>query len=69
MEHHLVAEETEPGSGSVKKWHVVRGGQQEPMCERDMVLSDKVQSTEAWGTPAAIPFCHACGASFLREVP
>ncbi|RVU20014.1 hypothetical protein EOT10_28880 [Streptomyces antnestii] len=69
MEHHIIAEMTEPGGSTLKEWHMVRGEQPESMCGRELDLSAQKLSSDAWGTDQARPFCHTCGALFLREVP
>ncbi|PWI10521.1 hypothetical protein DIZ27_11055 [Streptomyces sp. NWU339] len=69
MEHHIVAEMTEPGGDALKEWHMVRSGQDVAMCGREVDPSAKEMPSDAWGTDAARPFCHTCGALFLREAP
>ncbi|WP_329573219.1 hypothetical protein [Streptomyces sp. NBC_01361] len=69
MEHHIIAEMTELGGDTLKEWHMVRGGAEVAMCGRDIVLSEKQLPADAWGTEQARPFCHTCGAMYLREVP
>lgn len=68
MEHRMRAE-TEPESDSVKEWHIVRGDETTSMCGRELSASAPEQSADAWGTERSQPFCHSCGALFLREVP
>ncbi|MEF3115953.1 hypothetical protein [Streptomyces chrestomyceticus] len=76
MEHEMRAEhaeDAEAGSpqagGPVKLWHMVRLDGTRSMCGRELRPDAAVQSADAWGTAAAEPFCHSCGALYLREVP
>ncbi|MFD9789936.1 hypothetical protein ACFWXK_03195 [Streptomyces sp. NPDC059070] len=69
MEHHIVAEMIEPGGSTLKEWHMVRGDAAVSMCGRELDLKEKNLPADAWGTEQARPFCHTCGALFLREVP
>ncbi|MCX3062819.1 hypothetical protein [Streptomyces beihaiensis] len=69
MEHHIIAEMIEPGGDTLKEWHMIRAGEEEAMCGRVIDLSAEKLPSEAWGTDRARPFCHTCGALFLREVP
>ncbi|MFI0240380.1 hypothetical protein [Streptomyces sp. NPDC016845] len=69
MDHHIIAERTEPGGESLKEWHMVRGGEPTAMCGRKIDLAETRLPAEAWGTEEAKPFCHSCGALFLRESP
>ncbi|GAA0585106.1 hypothetical protein [Streptomyces crystallinus] len=68
MEHHIVAEMTAPGD-TLKEWHMVRAGQEVSMCGRTLDMTRPQLPADAWGTEQARPFCHTCGALFLREVP
>ncbi|WP_371650217.1 MULTISPECIES: hypothetical protein [unclassified Streptomyces] len=69
MEHHIVAEMIEPGGSTLKEWHMVRAGQSVSMCGRELDMNEQELPADAWGTERARPFCHTCGALFLREVP
>ncbi|GCD43107.1 hypothetical protein [Streptomyces paromomycinus] len=79
MEHEMraeyaeAAEDAEAGSpragGPVKLWHMVRLDDTRSMCGRELRPDAAVQSADVWGTAAAEPFCHSCGALYLREVP
>lgn len=74
MEHEMRAEYVEGVSsgdadGHVKVWHMVRLDGTEAMCGRDLAPDSPTQSSDAWGTPQGEPFCHSCGALYLREVP
>ena len=53
----------------VKIWHMVRLDGTTAMCGRALAPASATQSAEAWGTPAGEPFCHSCGAMYLREHP
>ncbi|MBD0746890.1 hypothetical protein [Streptomyces sp. CBMA152] len=69
MEHHIIAEMTEPGGSTLKEWHMVRGDADVAMCGRELDLAEKQLPADAWGTEQTRPFCHTCGALYLREVP
>lgn len=82
MEHEMRAEYAEDAGGAagaeagssqahapVKLWHMVRLDGTRSMCGRELRPDAAVQSADAWGTAAAEPFCHSCGALYLREVP
>ncbi|MEN2421795.1 hypothetical protein AABB02_27290 [Streptomyces rimosus] len=74
MEHEMRAEYADDGSprepdARVKIWHMVRLDSSLSMCGRELQPDAAVQSADAWGTSAAEPFCHSCGALYLREVP
>ncbi|MFH8348101.1 hypothetical protein [Streptomyces sp. NPDC018045] len=74
MEHEMRAEyaeaEAPPSADTpVKLWHMVRLDATQSMCGRELQPEAAVQSADAWGTAAAEPFCHSCGALYLREVP
>lgn len=77
MEHEMRAEYEgqEEGISSrgadarVKIWHMVRLDGTEAMCGRKLEPDAVTQEAELWGTPEAEPFCHTCGALYLREVP
>ncbi|MZD07007.1 hypothetical protein GTW43_32970 [Streptomyces sp. SID5785] len=69
MNHRIIAERTEPGGSTIKEWHMVRSGEGKPMCGRSIDLSETELPADAWGTERAMPFCHTCGALYLREVP
>jgi hypothetical protein len=69
MEHRIIAEMTEPGGGTLKEWHMVRSDQSVAMCGRELDMEQTELPPDAWGTERARPFCHSCGALFLREVP
>ncbi|MFD0068689.1 hypothetical protein ACFRAI_38230 [Streptomyces sp. NPDC056637] len=69
MEYRIVAEMAEPGGSTLKEWHMVRPDAVVAMCGRELDMSEKSLPSDAWGTEWARPFCHTCGALFLREVP
>ncbi|OON73982.1 hypothetical protein [Streptomyces tsukubensis] len=74
MEHEMRAEypegvSVEDPDAEIKLWHMVRLEGSTAMCGRQLDAAAPVQSADAWGTPAADPFCHTCGALYLREVP
>ncbi|MCT9088764.1 hypothetical protein N4G70_07755 [Streptomyces sp. ASQP_92] len=68
MRHHIVAEKL-PDGETLKEWHMVRGEEQRSMCGRDLAEGAAELPDDAWGTDSARPFCHTCGALYLREVP
>ncbi|WP_326598433.1 hypothetical protein [Streptomyces sp. NBC_01803] len=73
MRHLMRAEyeDAEPGTGRpgpVKTWHMVRGEDAVAMCGRVLQPGAEALSDEEWGRTAE-PFCHTCGALYLREVP
>lgn len=53
----------------VELWHMVRGGAATAMCGRELDPAAATMSSDAWATSEATPFCHTCGALFLRETP
>ncbi|MCX5384057.1 hypothetical protein [Streptomyces sp. NBC_00083] len=67
MRHRIVAEPLP--DGVLKEWHMVRGAEEQTMCGRELVEGAQEQSEDAWGTDRAHPFCHTCGALYLRETP
>lgn len=75
MEHEMRAEYAEgvsPGAdpeAEVRMWHMVRGEETEAMCGRELDPAAATQPAELWGTERAEPFCHTCGALYLREGP
>ncbi|MCT2593828.1 hypothetical protein LHJ74_28640 [Streptomyces sp. N2-109] len=52
-----------------KLWHMTREGATEALCGLDLAPTAATQSPEVWGTTEGHPFCHTCGALYLREVP
>ncbi|MGG7570239.1 hypothetical protein [Streptomyces sirii] len=74
MEYEMRAEYEEGGSPAqadapVKIWHMVRLDETQAICGHDLDPGSATQPSDAWGTHAAEPFCHSCGALYLREVP
>ena len=73
MEHEMRAEYEEgvlPHEDTpVKIWHMVRLEGTTAMCGRELAPAAATQSAEAWGTRQGEPFCHTCGALYLREHP
>ncbi|MFF9477472.1 hypothetical protein [Streptomyces sp. NPDC014733] len=73
MEHEMRAEYADgvtPGPDApVKIWHMVRLEGIKAMCGRILSESAATQPADLWGTPEGEPFCHSCGAMYLREVP
>ncbi|NLU70840.1 hypothetical protein [Streptomyces sp. HNM0574] len=71
MEHEMRAEYAEgAGPGApVKIWHMVRRETATAMCGRELSPDAETRTAEVWGTPEGEPFCHTCGALYLREVP
>ncbi|TVL94070.1 hypothetical protein [Streptomyces sp. SAJ15] len=73
MEHEMRAEYEEGSSGRVagapvKIWHMVRGVGTVAMCGRELDADSETRPADDWGT-VEVPFCHSCGAMYLREVP
>jgi hypothetical protein len=72
MYHEMRAEyapDVSPGSSPVKIWHMVRGRNTlTAMCGRVLDGAADTRSEEAWAVSSE-PFCHSCGAMYLREVP
>ncbi|MFE9120013.1 hypothetical protein [Streptomyces sp. NPDC007172] len=68
MRHRIVAERL-PDGDTLKEWHMVRGDEQLSMCGRELDPGADEQPDDAWGTETAHPFCHTCGALYLRETP
>ncbi|MFF3762696.1 hypothetical protein ACFYYR_01155 [Streptomyces sp. NPDC001922] len=62
--------EAEAGSGlgAVKMWHMVRNSGTTALCGRELDPRAAIRPEESWGTTRE-PFCHTCGATYLREVP
>ncbi|MFF3252207.1 hypothetical protein ACFYWP_14675 [Actinacidiphila glaucinigra] len=55
------------GDGPVRAWHMVEDGAATGLCGRELSPAAAVQAEDVWGTPAAQPFCHSCGALYLRH--
>ncbi|WP_329466705.1 hypothetical protein [Streptomyces sp. NBC_01431] len=68
MRHRIVAERL-PDGDMLKEWHMARADEQVSMCGRDLAENADELPDDAWGTNRARPFCHTCGALYLREVP
>ncbi|MDT0308933.1 hypothetical protein RM780_18480 [Streptomyces sp. DSM 44917] len=72
MEHEMRAEYAEGGGTGeerpVKNWHMVRGEGTRAMCGRELGEGARTRSEADWGRTEE-PFCHSCGALYLREVP
>ncbi|MFG3280856.1 hypothetical protein [Streptomyces sp. NPDC048111] len=68
MRHRIVAEKL-PDGDTLKEWHMVRGDEQHAMCGHELEANAEEQPDGAWGTDTAHPFCHTCGALYLRETP
>lgn len=70
MRYEMRAEYSSEGSPQepVKVWHMVHEGETTALCGRDLDPRAATQPWEAWGATAE-PFCHTCGALYLREVP
>ncbi|MFG2830035.1 hypothetical protein ACGFWI_21640 [Streptomyces sp. NPDC048434] len=73
MEHEMRAEYEEgvlPHADTpVKIWHMVRLEGTIAMCGRELAPAAATQTAAVWGTPKGEPFCHSCGAMYLREHP
>ncbi|MGK5543153.1 hypothetical protein ACSNOH_00115 [Streptomyces sp. URMC 127] len=73
MRHEMRAEYEEGvlprADAPVKIWHMVRLDSTVAMCGQDLGASAATQPADAWGAPDGGPFCHSCGAVYLREVP
>jgi hypothetical protein len=57
--------------GAVRSWHMVRldvDEQTVAMCGRALTPAAAALPEGEWGRTAE-PFCHTCGAMYLREVP
>jgi hypothetical protein len=67
MRYEMRAEHS-PEGGPVKVWHMVHENGTAALCGRDLDARAATRPWEAWGTTAE-PFCHTCGALYLREVP
>ncbi|MBB1243406.1 hypothetical protein GL263_07495 [Streptomyces durbertensis] len=72
MKHLMRAEYRSNGDvgaeATVKTWHMVRGEGTTALCGRDLDERSATRSEDAWGAMHE-PFCHTCGAVYLREVP
>lgn len=55
-------------SAPVKNWHMVREERTTALCGRELSERAATQSEDLWGRTTE-PFCHSCGAVYLREVP
>lgn len=55
------------GGSPLKAWHMVEDDAATALCGRELSAAAAVQPEDAWGTPAAQPFCHSCGALYLRH--
>ncbi|GAA1164636.1 hypothetical protein GCM10009654_21850 [Streptomyces hebeiensis] len=49
-------------------WHMTRDHETTAMCGIDLDEAAATQTPDAWGTPEGQPFCHTCGALYLRQV-
>ncbi|MGP4109901.1 hypothetical protein ACTWP5_03145 [Streptomyces sp. 4N509B] len=58
----------EPDGAAVRSWHMVRGDEHVAMCGRALEPGARTLPESEWGRTAE-PFCHTCGAMYLREVP
>ncbi|MGP4003656.1 hypothetical protein [Streptomyces sp. 8N706] len=54
--------------GPVKMWHMVRGSGTTALCGRELDPRAATRPEDVWGRTRE-PFCHTCGATYLREVP
>ncbi|MCW2873813.1 hypothetical protein [Actinacidiphila oryziradicis] len=52
----------------VTRWHMVREMETTAMCGRELDPKSAVLPADDWGRTRE-PFCHTCGALYLREVP
>ncbi|MGP3971123.1 hypothetical protein [Streptomyces sp. 6N223] len=73
MRHEMRAEhegeEAQGGKpGRVRFWHMVRAEEAVAMCGRPLPPGAAALPEEEWGRTAE-PFCHTCGAMYLREIP
>nr|WSZ95393.1 hypothetical protein OH820_06765 [Streptomyces sp. NBC_00857] len=50
-------------------WHMMRLNESTALCGRTLDPAAATQSSDAWGTPEGMPLCHACGASYIHQVP
>ncbi|MFE2637410.1 hypothetical protein ACFXKS_18775 [Streptomyces scopuliridis] len=74
MEYEMRAEYAEGASPRdpeprFEVWHITRLDQTTALCGRELDPDGVTQTTDAWGTPAGRPLCHACGASYIHQVP
>ncbi|MEU5267807.1 hypothetical protein [Streptomyces hygroscopicus] len=74
MQHEMRAEYEEGSPGRVagapvKIWHMVRANGTTAMCGRELDPDAETQAADLWGSADSGPFCHSCGAMYLREVP
>ncbi|WP_327294287.1 MULTISPECIES: hypothetical protein [unclassified Streptomyces] len=53
----------------VQWWHIAHISETTALCGRELDPAAPKQSTDVWGTPESQPFCHSCGALYLRQVP
>lgn len=51
----------------LRVWHMVEDGATTGLCGRELSPAAAVQPEDVWGTPQAQPFCHSCGALYLRH--
>ncbi|GAA1927682.1 hypothetical protein GCM10009716_39550 [Streptomyces sodiiphilus] len=56
-------------AGDPVSWHMVRGEGAVAMCGKELAPDADTRPDDAWGTDLGAPFCHTCGALYLREVP
>ncbi|MCX4553916.1 hypothetical protein OG204_31540 [Streptomyces sp. NBC_01387] len=54
---------------TVRFWHMVHVSEETALCGRELDPAAPKQSPDTWGTPESQPFCHTCGALYLRQVP
>lgn len=54
-------------SGPVRRWHMTRNGDLSALCGHAVAADAETMSEDGWGKTLA-PFCHLCGALYLRQV-
>ncbi|MGW1892708.1 hypothetical protein ACWCP6_21090 [Streptomyces sp. NPDC002004] len=65
---HVIRAQFEPDKKTIKWWHMVREGEATAMCGRELEKDVPEMASTEWGGSKPHPFCHTCGALYLREV-
>ncbi|WP_331771207.1 hypothetical protein OG948_47170 (plasmid) [Embleya sp. NBC_00888] len=53
--------------GAIRLWHMIRDASDRALCGRALRSDAETRPDREWGPTQ--PFCHTCGALYLRQVP
>ncbi|MGC0419936.1 hypothetical protein [Embleya sp. AB8] len=65
--YELRAEYAGPDPGDIRLWHMIRNAATRALCGRALQPDAETRPDHEWGPTQ--PFCHTCGALYLRQVP